>query len=111
MKRVDVHRPLGFDDKAQLALGFDHVSHVLHVLFRAVQTEDVIDLIQADALEFPGERPMMIDHVVCAERPAPVGRLGPRRGGDDTHARQLFGQLNRDRSDAARAADNQNAVA
>ncbi len=49
----------------------------------------------------------MVDHVVGAEVPAPLRRLGARGRSDHDEIRELPGELDRDRADAAGAADDQ----
>src|SRR5947199_3007837 len=49
----------------------------------------------------------MVDDVMRAKLPAPGLRLRPRRGGDDGEPGQCARELNADRADAARAADDQ----
>ncbi|MBB5411285.1 hypothetical protein OKW40_004864 [Paraburkholderia sp. RAU6.4a] len=49
----------------------------------------------------------MIDDKMCAERPNPLDRLGPRGGGDDGDIGQDACKLDGDRADATCAADDE----
>jgi len=53
------------------------------------------------------QRRAVVDHVMRAERGHPVAGFGARGGGDDHEVGQLPRKLDRDRPDAARAADDQ----
>src|SRR5947199_7079625 len=83
-------------DAADLPLGLDDVGHVLDVLLRAVEAEDVVDQGLAEPLELPGERLPVIDDLLRSQRPAPLRGLAPGGGGEHPQARDLPGDLNGD---------------
>ena len=56
------------------------------------------------------ERLRVVNDVMRAERLDPFLRLGPRGGGDHGQVSQGAHELNRDRADAARAADDEDGV-
>jgi len=97
----------GIVDQGELALRRERVDDGGKVLLGGREPGDILDFRNADRLQLGVERAAMVDDIVRAHALHPGDRLGPRRGGDDSQARQTPRDLDQDRADAAGAVDDE----
>jgi hypothetical protein len=78
--------------------------------FGVVETKDVIHIANAQSFELCEQGLAVINHMIRAQRTAPFNGFLPRCRGYDRQTRHVPGNLNRNRTNAASAADDQNAA-
>src|SRR5690348_2991530 len=110
LERRQVYRPMRFDDRADFALRLDNLYHILPVLLCIVQTKDVAHCRKAQLFELGSKCLMVIDDMIGAVFSGPLSAFWTRGGADDGET-SPFCKLCGNRANAARSANNQNALA
>ncbi len=95
-----------FHDGADMTLRGNKLCHGFPVTVGIIEAEDIIDLFNALFFQLSNHI-FVVDHQIGAAIAAPLRGIFTRSGGNDLHLAAQFRQRDRQRSDAACAADDQ----